>query len=50
MPWKFVCNLRFEVLQTTTIRKITKENEEIETVFWLYFSIFFRYLHDGGCL
>ena len=30
MPWKFVCDLRFhEVLQTTIIRQITKENEEI---------------------
>ena len=27
MSWKFVCNLRFhEVLQTTIIRQITKEN------------------------
>ena len=31
MPWKLVCNLRFyEVLQTTIIRQIMKENEEIE--------------------
>ena len=31
IPWKFVCDLRFhEVLQTTIIRQITKENEEIE--------------------
>ena len=33
MPWKFVCDLRFhEVLQTTIIRQITKENEEIEKI------------------
>ena len=31
MPWKFVCDLMFhEFLQTTIIRRITKENEEIE--------------------
>ena len=31
MPWKFVCDLWFyEVLQATTIRQITKENEKIE--------------------
>ena len=31
MPWKFVCDLRFnEVLQTTIIRQITKGNEEIK--------------------
>ena len=31
MPWKFVCDLRFhEVLQTTIIRQIMKENEEIK--------------------
>ena len=30
MPWKFVCDLRFpEVLQTTIISRIKKENEEI---------------------
>ena len=30
MPWKFIYNLSFhEVLQTTIIRQITKENEEI---------------------
>ena len=30
MQWKFVCDLRFqEVLQTTIIRQITKENEKI---------------------
>ena len=27
MPWKFFCDFRF---QTTIIRQITKENEEIE--------------------
>ena len=33
MPWKFVCDLRFhEVLQTTIIRQITKEKEEIEKI------------------
>ena len=31
MPWKFVNDFWFhEVLQTTIIRQITKENEEIE--------------------
>ena len=31
MPWKFVCDLRFhEVLQTTIVRQIMKENEKIE--------------------
>ena len=33
MPWKFVCELRFhEILQTTIVRLITKENEEIEEI------------------
>ena len=33
MPWKFVDDFRFyEVLQTTIIRQITKENEEIEKI------------------
>ena len=33
IPWKFIGDLRFhEVLQTTTIRHITKENGEIEKI------------------
>ena len=56
---KFACDLRFhEVLQTTIIRQVTKENDEIETIkkYRLYFSIFsissffFRYLPDDCCL
>ena len=30
MPWKFVCDLRFHEILQTTIRQITKENEEIK--------------------
>ena len=33
MPYKFICDLRVhEVLQTTIIRQIMKENEEIEKI------------------
>ena len=33
MPWKFVCDLAFhEVLLTTIIRLIMKENEEIKKI------------------
>ena len=33
MPWKFVYDLRFhDVLQTTIIRQITRENEEIKKI------------------
>ena len=33
MPWKFVCDIRFpEVLQTTIIKQITKENEKNESI------------------
>ena len=31
LPWKFVCDLWFhEVLSTTIVRQITKGNEQIE--------------------
>ena len=50
MPWKFICDLRFhEVLQTTIIRQITKENEEIEKIVKIeidcIFRFFFRFIH-----
>ena len=33
MPWKFLSELRIhEVLQTTIIRQIMKENEEMEKI------------------
>ena len=33
MPWKFVCDLKFqEVFQTTIIKHIMKENKEIEKI------------------
>ena len=47
MPWKFVCDLRsHEVLQTTIIRQITKENEEIEKYSQKLFFCKFVKLHE----